>query len=36
MTEREANVRQKCWAVQKGIGKGNLPIYSLGYSNGKQ
>ena len=33
MTEWETNVRQKCWSVQKGIRKGKLLVYSLGYSN---
>ena len=26
MTEWETNARQRCWALQKGIGKGNLLV----------
>ena len=33
MTEWEANVRQKCWAEQKVVGRGNLLVHSLGYSS---
>ena len=36
MTGWEKNVRQKCWAVQKGVRKGSLKVYNPGYSNAKQ
>ena len=30
------NCKAKYWAVQKGIVKGDLLLYSLGYSHAKQ